>query len=347
MAIAAGGSHSCALDAGGRAWCWGSNSHGQIGVSPRHRVLASPVAVNGTTRFRALVAGERHTCGIALDGRAWCWGANDRGQLGEGTTRDRDSPRPVLLPGPLSRIAAGAAHSCATDAHGVLWCWGANESGQVGPDAGSATTVPVALVHTGLVSAVAAGGSHGCAIAGSGAFCWGGNLSGQLGGATLEDSPLPVRLGGVDIMQALTAGRAHSCGITTTQEVRCWGANDRGQLTRPLHGLPSGTPLPVRGLPSGITGVASGPAGDRSCAADATRVWCWGGIEDPRLGTVTTLPIHVEGLPSASVTAIAVGDRHACGLLAGVVACWGAGESGQLGDGRRQDAERPVTAQPP
>jgi alpha-tubulin suppressor-like RCC1 family protein len=77
-------------------------------------------------------AGERHTCIVSADGSAWCWGANESGQLGDGTVTDRGTPVQVLGLGDLTSVATGGYHTCAMQSSSRTWCWGANDVGQLG-----------------------------------------------------------------------------------------------------------------------------------------------------------------------------------------------------------------------
>jgi alpha-tubulin suppressor-like RCC1 family protein len=138
--VTAGGAHSCALDQDRLAWCWGSNSNGQLGIVRRHDRQLTPVAVNGGFRFSSISAGDRHTCGIDVDTRTLCWGANDSGQLGDGTRSDRDAPRYVIDAPPFTEIAAGGRHSCAIDRDARVHCWGANEALQLGSEGAAGAT---------------------------------------------------------------------------------------------------------------------------------------------------------------------------------------------------------------
>jgi alpha-tubulin suppressor-like RCC1 family protein len=101
-ALSVGNGFTCALAADGGAYCWGTNRSGQLGAPPAGEECGgvacsrSPVAVTGDLRFASLSAGGAHACGIATDGRAWCWGANVAGQLGNGTKAARATPVRVL-----------------------------------------------------------------------------------------------------------------------------------------------------------------------------------------------------------------------------------------------------------
>ena len=80
-------------------------------------------------RFRLLTAGYHHTCGIALDDRAWCWGWNEFGQLGDGTTTTSRRPTAVLTDRAFRQVSAGLVHTCGVDRDDRAWCWGGNHDG--------------------------------------------------------------------------------------------------------------------------------------------------------------------------------------------------------------------------
>jgi alpha-tubulin suppressor-like RCC1 family protein len=135
VSLASGSQHVCGLTADGEAWCWGRNWGGQVGVRTAERDGSrQPVRVETDVRFRMLSAGGEHTCGIALDGRAWCWGYNVDGQLGAGIADD-GGPTPVAVAGALRfvSIAAGSAHACAVSTVGGLWCWGSGLAFRAAP----------------------------------------------------------------------------------------------------------------------------------------------------------------------------------------------------------------------
>jgi alpha-tubulin suppressor-like RCC1 family protein len=341
-AITAGGAHTCALDADGGAWCWGSNARGQAGVSARHSSVTVPVPVPGGHAFSAIAAGERHTCALDQDGRAWCWGSNDSGQLGDGGADDRDGPRLVAIERPLSRIAPGAAHTCATDRSGGVWCWGRNDHGQVGSGP-ALLRRPLRLEQAPVAGGIAAGGGHSCAIGAAGTFCWGRNDRHQLGSATAAASGWPVRVVTPAVLHTVALGRVHGCGVTADQRIVCWGSNEQRQIGT-AETIDAGTAVPVPALGNGFAVVDAGSDGDLTCAAAPSAVWCWGAHRDPRLGAVLTLPFAIRGLPAGTLSGLAVGNAHACALVTGRAFCWGEGESGQLGDGERAFADLPVAA---
>ena len=137
-----GGSHSCALLADGTVWCWGENLWHQLGPkAPPSRVCdvgeAVPCSPNpvdiGLSNVAAIATGGAHSCARLTDGTMWCWGANDRGQLGNGTFSFSSPPVKVNKLKNVTAIAAGGAHSCALLADETVWCWGANSTANWAP----------------------------------------------------------------------------------------------------------------------------------------------------------------------------------------------------------------------
>lgn len=230
--VAAGLRHTCAV-AGGDLWCWGRSRAGELGGTPGGRCSAlrgpvscssTPIRVEGLAGEPGAVAlGDAHTCASVGDA-VLCWGANDRGQLGDGGGADRARPQPVEgLRGPIGALAASGAHTCAVAA-GEVHCWGANEAGQLGDGSRSDRRRPVRVELPGEASAVAAGRRHACAIASGRVHCWGD-------GAGSAAGPVEVRgLGGV--ATAVAAGADVSCAVVDGARVVCWGDDDFGQLGR-------------------------------------------------------------------------------------------------------------------
>lgn len=250
-AIAAGGAHTCAV-AAGSPWCWGGNAYGQLGTASSGRCRIrhvrapcspTPLPVPGLPRpVRDLALGAAHSCAVAGDA-VWCWGRNDRGQLGDGSTVDRADPAAVALPAGVGALAAGHSHTCAV-AGGELLCWGANEAGQLGDGGRGDRALPVRVRGLpGGVTAVAAGHRHSCALAAGEVHCWGENGEGQLGGEPGREGIVRVAgLGGA--ATALSAGADVSCAVLDGARVSCWGDDDFGQLGRGRR--PGGPgPLPV------------------------------------------------------------------------------------------------------
>jgi alpha-tubulin suppressor-like RCC1 family protein len=129
--IAAGESHTCAILKTGEVYCWGDNSSGQLGATTTGTFSATPVKLSGITGPTAISAGGAHTCALMTSGQIQCWGANDSGQLGDGTMMGRSAPMPVSGITDGTTISCGHAHTCARTQSGTR-CWGNNEFGQLG-----------------------------------------------------------------------------------------------------------------------------------------------------------------------------------------------------------------------
>ncbi len=253
--IAAGGKHTCALTTAGGVQCWGANGAGQLGDGTWED-RPTPVDVVGLEGgVVAIATGLWHTCALTTAGGVQCWGRNDSGQLGDGTTTHRNLPVDVVgLGGGVVAIAAGGYHTCALTASGGVQCWGFNYYGQLGDgtEVGRPTPVDVVGLGGGAV-AIAAGGKHTCALTTAGGVqCWGDNGAGQLGDGTTTHRNIPVDvvgLGGGAV--AIAAGEEHTCALTATGGIQCWGHNEHGQLGDGTRWNYRTTPVDVVGWEAG------------------------------------------------------------------------------------------------
>ena len=141
--VTAGANHTCGWTANDEAYCWGSNGGGQLGNGDAPTARTGPVAVAGGLALRDLVAGRFLTCGLTPSGDPYCWGANSHGQLGDGSTANRDIPTPVDGGGTMLVISAGFRHSCGVATSGAGYCWGFVGEGQLGNGSTVNTTEPV------------------------------------------------------------------------------------------------------------------------------------------------------------------------------------------------------------
>jgi alpha-tubulin suppressor-like RCC1 family protein len=341
--VIAASDHTCAVTIGGRVKCWGDNSTGGLGDGTKN-ASSTPVDVVGlASGVVAITAGDRYSCALTSGGAVKCWGHNDLGQLGDGTTRDRTSPVDVTgLASGVRAIDARGEHTCALLNTGGVVCWGVNLNGQLGNGTTNSSAVPVAV--TGLasgVSAIAVGGEHTCALASDGGLkCWGWNATGQVGMRTIADLHTPVDVLGLGgAVSAVAAGGRHTCVLMTAGGISCWGYNEYGQLG---DGTTTDSPMPVtvEGLPSGIRAITTG--GNFSCALRTDGgVSCWGLNSAGQLGGTSDLslvPVDVPGLANG-VSAVVAGFYHVCGVTGdGEVTCWGGNETGQLGIGTTSDS---------
>jgi alpha-tubulin suppressor-like RCC1 family protein len=202
VSVAGADWHTCALTAGGAVQCWGYNNFGQVGngsVSTAP-VLAPATVVGLSSGISAIATGSTHTCALTNGGGVQCWGANNYGQLGNGTNTLSPVPVPVSgLGSGVIAISSTAYHSCALTYGGAVLCWGYNGDGELGNGSltNSSMPVPVSGLSTAVV-ALAAGGGHTCALMSAGTtLCWGGNANGQLGNGNTTSASTPVPIKGL------------------------------------------------------------------------------------------------------------------------------------------------------
>ena len=146
VAVSASAFHTCGVTATGAAYCWGLNSHGQVGDGSTTN-QSSPALVAGRVRFAAVSAGGMHTCGVTAGGAAYCWGDNSNGQLGDGSTADHPSPVRVAGGLPFVTVSAGGRHTCGVTPKGTAYCWGSNGDGQLGDGTRIDRLSPVLVVQ--------------------------------------------------------------------------------------------------------------------------------------------------------------------------------------------------------
>jgi alpha-tubulin suppressor-like RCC1 family protein len=179
-------------------------------------------------------AGHSYTCAVTTGGALRCWGRNNTGEIGDGTTTDRHTPVAVSeLGSGAASVVAGAHHTCAVTTGGALRCWGWNANGQLGDGTTTDRHTPVAVSGLGSgVASVSGGWHHTCAVTTGGALrCWGWSNWGQLGDGTTTQHPTPVQVAGLDSgVAGVSAGDGHTCAVTTGGVLRCWGWNVSGQL---------------------------------------------------------------------------------------------------------------------
>ncbi len=352
---AASDSYTCGISSGNVLYCWGA------GVSSPAALGAGAIPTGAI--LSGLTAGSGHFC-VTGDGKAYCWGDNTNGRVGDGTTTNRTTPVAVaqgaMAAGTIvTYTAAGGNSSCALTSTGLVYCWGYGASGALGRGVTTNSFTPVAIVAGSIPGGVtatklAAGGSNACIIGSNNlAYCWGDATNGSLGnGATMgqSNSPTAVSQGALPAgysLTALTVGGSHSCVLIPSGAAYCWGVGFNGRLGQGASAN-SATPVAVLGGISFLK-ISGGVYTTCGVAVDSTG-YCWGTNAAGQLGNGNNsnwyFPQTVQqGARPSGVTFkdIVPGDTHACGTASnGKAYCWGDGSGGELGHGSLTSSNIPV-----
>ena len=225
--ITANHAHTCGLASNGRAYCWGRGEHGQLGTGSwggdYHETVPTPV--ESRLQFSQLAAGSAHTCALARDGRAYCWGWPVWGRLGTGSTQNEAAPAPVATDLTFAQLVSGSAHTCALTEEGEAFCWGYGWEGQLGTGSsgsGYEESAPVAVTGDLSFVQLAAGSYHTCGLTQEGdTYCWGSGPS--LGAGSPGDRAVPTAVRADHRFVELSAGLRRTCGVTVEGAAHCWG----------------------------------------------------------------------------------------------------------------------------
>ncbi len=371
-------SNACGIYSG-QAYCWGFNQQGQAGSGAIYDTSTpTVVSTSGVLHGKTMVSisvGDQSVCALDSAGKAYCWGVNTNGQLGDGTNTRSNVPVAVDTSGVLSgkvlkavSVSGGTigTSACGLDTAGKVYCWGQNTNGELGDGTNTDSNVPVAVDMTGVLSGktvtmLSTGDATVCIVASdSKGYCWGQNIVGQLGNNSTDDSSVPVAVDTSDVLAgktlaSISAGAQVSCALDTTGKSYCWGDDSTGQLGDGMTGF-SQYSVPIAVDTSGalagktLVSVSAGLGG--VCALDSGGLaYCWGFNGSGTIGDGTTdnssLPIAVDtsgALAGKTLTMIELGVGSTCAIDSTHQAyCWGTNSLGQLGAGDRNDAAIPYT----
>jgi alpha-tubulin suppressor-like RCC1 family protein len=319
LVLALGFDHACATTsfvnggAGPDLWCWGRGDSGQLGVGDPtslpdcsgFRCSSTPLKVTlATGTAGGVAAGSAHTCvRVISPSSVECWGANNRGQLGNGTNSPASTPVAIGSLSNVREVTSGFEHSCALLDSGAVRCWGRGDEGELGNGSTADSLTPVAVSGIGNATSISAGNFHTCArLLGGTVQCWGRGDEGQLGNANILDSSTPVAVNGIATATSVTGGGFHSCASLSSGALRCWGRNDFGQLGAGFTGNAS-IPVDVVGI---STAVAVDAGRSHTCAVLAEGgSRCWGYNDFGQVGGLTagntSAPAVVTGIAMDAV----------------------------------------------
>lgn len=305
--IGTGNAHTCAL-AQSQVWCWGTGSYGQLGIGTTPATVTVPTKVTALEGFTVqdLSVGAYNTC-AAVNSRAYCWGWNPDGQIGDGTTVNKLVPTklPTASPGGTKNVIAISTtdyHTCMAASDGTVYCWGRNNYGQLGNNTTTNSLTSVQALGSGVTD-VATGSHHSCVMASSRVWCWGFNGNGQLGynDQVNRDQHGGAVAGamGTNAVTKMSLGDYHTCAISLARAY-CWGRNydgpgqlgDNSQTSRlqPVA-VYTGNHL------NGKTMVDIFASDFHTCAVDnAKKAYCWGKNTYGQLGDNTTTN-HWQAVP--------------------------------------------------
>ena len=358
--------HSCAIKKNGQLYCWGSNSYGKLGDGTTSRKL-SPSLVrfdDEATRVTKVSTGYDSTCTITDESRVMCWGRNQYGELGIGTTENSQAlyPVEVLLPWNYDAvdIITGKNYACTLLENGQVWCWGHNTYRQLGNSSTpsnihSKIPVRVDIPEGRIAVSIKSSQHHTCSIMDDGSmYCWGREYNGNMGQDPSpsdggQETPLEVMLPKNLRVISMDIGERHGCAALSDNSLYCWGQNQYGQVG---VGYQSNTDVSqIINLPQKIDIQNYPPIVDisinyhNSCALhDDGSLTCWGRNNVGQVGEGTTndisSPTFIQLEGGASASFISVGDEHSCaGANDGTINCWGQGT--YLGDGTTEPNNYP------
>jgi alpha-tubulin suppressor-like RCC1 family protein len=340
LQMAAGKDFTCALgttSTTSQIRCAGNNTNGQLGISASQTSFTNAVGLPAGETPIGIAASKTgtHACAISNStgdqGKLFCWGSNDAGQLGTGNTTSSGISGTVyaVAKGDLTdknskifSVATGKYHTCAlqyqsSSATSQAFCWGKNTYGQLGNGGTTDMWVPVSLAFNEDIVQLAAGENHSCALTKNGEiYCWGDNSVGQLGlgHTTAQTSPTKI-ISALKYVQ-VSAGSNHSCALTEDSQVYCWGLGTSGQL-----------------------GVGKVTTSDQTAGED-----CNPGTGIANITFCKQSPTMIDPAPTNTPVSISAGDLHTCMMtLEGYVYCWGANTDGQLGTANKSQVSSPAS----
>lgn len=300
----------CGIRSDRSAECWGRNGFGQLGNGSQLPVFNAPTPVAGGIAWEEITTGRLSACGVSTSGVGYCWGSNQRGEVGRadvplGTTPESMTLAPAVLDGGLTwtSVVAGWLHACGITTDREAYCWGDNSRGQLGLgtiDSDPTHRSPAPVIGGHKFIQLSLGATHTCGVTiQRQVLCWGENFTGQVGNGTTDDVATPTVVGGRQRFSFVAAGSdfgtggsvppppggqqasaGHSCALTPSGQAWCWGWNGAGQLG---DGTTTSSLVPVE-VSGGLRFASLSLGGAATCGRNGNQAWCWGGNQFGQLG---------------------------------------------------------------
>jgi alpha-tubulin suppressor-like RCC1 family protein len=329
QSITAGFDFTCGIDTTGVAWCWGADTLGELGITggPFPQEVGG-IPFGNAHKFSSLSAGGHHACGVTTDQKLFCWGSNQSGELGIGSTNPAGPPSLVNIPGEtqVTAVAAGRFHTCAITGDAAMFCWGDDGSGELGIDFRSITSAGCKNSPTNLIQ-----GTDFCML-----------------------TPVQVSIGANSgRWDRVSAGFEFTCGRDQpSSKMFCFGTNlgaelGNGSITAAINTVvgtgsaaASETPSPTA-VDTNLAPALIASSEGQSCAVPFNisgpgDLVCWGTITGPPVLSPASIPGHTFGN-------FGPGGDHTCAIDTNAKAwCWGANTMGQLGNNTTTDSLTPV-----
>lgn len=344
--IAIGVDHTIAIATNGTLWAWGDNSNGQLGIGAANFSLA-PIQVGTANNWKSIAVGDGFTIALRSSGvlansnTLWAWGANNYGQLGDGTFVDKYVPTQVGTNTKWTQIAASVNHCMSINDSGTLlnpnirtlWGWGRNIYGQLGNGVTGNQSTPIQIGTAIDWGQVAAGDGFSIAQKTNGSlFAWGWNNVGELGINSTTLTTTRTQIGNdTDWSSNISAGDNHTLAIKNNGTLWAWGLNSSSELG---SGNTTNSLLPIQiGIDTDWSKVDAGS--DHSIALKNNGdAYTWGHNNMGQLGIGTTTATLARTIIGGSYATVAAGWRNTIAIRNdGTLNSWGDNQWGQLGDG--------------
>jgi prepilin-type N-terminal cleavage/methylation domain-containing protein len=274
--------HTCIINSTGKLQCSGEDSQEQLGNGALGNRTSFTDEGNGFNDWISIAGDYGGGCGIRNNGRAYCWGLNTSGQLGDATNTSRNIPTEVNgSHTDWTHIVKADSYACGIRNGGRAYCWGAGGNGNLGDGLSTTTNTPIEVsggATDWVMLSVGETDATTCGLRASGRiYCWGKNTEGNVGDGTNTDRSVPTEVAGSHTdWKMIFKGYRGTCGIRGTGVAYCWGNDDNGQIGTGVNTAGSNTPVAINTPHTDFVTVRTNGV-NYACAVRANGdLYCWG-----------------------------------------------------------------------